>query len=289
MDTFLNQARKHWTSERVKKVTGGKSLILTPDQAPDLLRAMGLLNKDTSMSANNVRKYRQINHMLALMAPEFRDLAKRFPTVRVVDFGCGNSYLTILIAWYFCSVLDHPLDCTGLDSNPKTIAASRERARVLGYEGCLKFVDGDVGTLDGATRPHAVIALHACDTATDHALAFGIRHKADYMAVAPCCQAELARRWTELVNSDSVLAPIYRSHHFRREIAADMTDVLRMLLIRSRGYEVTATEFVAQEHAVKNRLLTCIRRGAPSNDLLQQFVDLKKELGDVTLCLERQL
>lgn len=300
MDSFLDKARKHWTQERLKKVTGGKKLLLTPDKAPELLRVMSLLNSDASMSANDVRKFRQINHTLALIAEDLQELIHKGPVLRIVDVGCGNSYMTLLLTWYFHEIVKHPIECIGIDPNPKVIAASTERAKELGYDASLKFLVGDIKDLTWKsiyeqcfsateTRPHFVIGLHACDTATDYALAFAVQNKADLAVMAPCCQAELARKWKGLVDAPNAFAPVFRSHHFRREVAAEMTDVYRMLLVRSKGYEVTATEFVTHEHAMKNRLLVAKRRGSQLSEASKQYEDLKQSLGNVNVLLEELL
>ena len=299
MEDFADKALNYWNQERLKKLTAGKKLILTPDKAANVLRVMSLLNSDASMSANKVRKFRQINHMLALLSEDLKELSQKFKIVRIVDVGCGNSYMTVLLAWYFKEVLKHPLECIGLDPNLKVISASQQRAESLNYSEFLKFKVADIKTVewmslynelfttsDENTRPHLVIALHACDTATDYALSFAVKNHADRIAVAPCCQAELARKWKDLVNEENAFSPVFRSHHFRREIAAEMTDVLRMLLLRSIGYEVTATEFVSLEHAMKNRLLLCKRRGAFLREADKQYQDLKQSLGSVSIILE---
>ncbi len=301
---FLTKAQKYWTSEKVQKVTGGKKLLITPSTAPELLRVMSLLGNDSSMSADNVRKFRQVNHMLALISQDLEDLSKKHPIVRIVDIGCGNSYLSLLITWFFKEKLQHPIECIGIDANAKLIEASQQRAKQLAYQDLLQFIQGDINDFSwsqlyekafsrsaekAAKRPNVIIGLHACDTASDKALAFGVHSKADFLAVAPCCQAELARAWKSLVDQDLPFAPIFRSHHFRREVAAEMTDVMRMLLMRAHGYEVTATEFVGSEHAMKNRLLSCTRRGASLPEARRQFAELKASLGQSSICLETLL
>ncbi|HVV83104.1 MAG TPA: methyltransferase, partial [Kofleriaceae bacterium] len=111
----------------------------------------------------------------------------------------------------------------------------------------------------------AVIALHACDTATCDAIALGVQTRATVIAVAPCCQAELARGWTELAaaGAGGAFAPIWSMPHLRRELAAEVTDALRTLLLRAAGYEVAAIEFVPSPHTRKNTLIRAVRRGAP--------------------------
>jgi len=177
------------------------------------------------------------------------------------------------------------------------------RASQLAYQSQLKFAVADLQTFSWQSesqksfastetnlRPHCFVALHACDTATDYALAEALQLKADVIAVAPCCQAELARVWKDLPAADQLpLGPVMRAPHFRRVVAADMTDVLRTLLLRSRGYEVTATEFVASEHTPKNRLLLATRRGNFLRAAEQEFTALKSVLGEPVLTLETLL
>jgi len=314
---FQDKARIYWTPERLAKVTGGKKLLVTPDRAPLLLRTMNLLNADGSMSANDVRKFRQINHMAALMAPELERLSGQMKEVRILDVGCGNSYLTLLAAWLFHEHWHKPCQIIGIDTHEQRITASRDRAQMLGYQGFLKFhlltagsnawqeawragfgsqegqesisSSGEVVPPVAVPRPNVVIALHACDTATDEALALGFAEKADFIAVAPCCQAELAATWTQLASSQHPMSPLFRSPHLRRETAAHITDMMRMLLMRSVGYEVTATEFVGLEHTPKNRLITCIRRGRYLKEAWDQFLEFKHSWSDTSIALEGML
>lgn len=298
------RARAHWTKERVAKVTGGKRFLLRPDEAPELLRAIGLLNADATMPADCLRKYSQINHMLSLLQPVLDDLAARHKVVRVIDAGCGNSYLTFLLAWYLHVRSRHDCRIVGIDVNPRVVEASRARAAKLGLGGCLRF---DVSRIEGLAwersfrqcfpedcpeanddfpRPHMVVALHACDTATDLALGLGIGACADVLAVAPCCHAELAKAWAGMDGPTHPFRPVFAAANLRRDAAAVMTDALRMLLVRRCGYEVTATEFVPSNHTPKNRLLLCIRRGRYLREAGEQYERLKEALGGVTITLE---
>jgi hypothetical protein len=122
----------------------------------------------------------------------------------------------------------------------------------------VRFEAAPLETID-AHNMHAVFALHACDTATCDAIALGISAGADLIGVAPCCQAELARKWSALEGTAGAFSPIWGAPHLRRETAAHLTDAMRMLLLRSRGYAVTAMEFIAPEHTKKNTLLRAIK------------------------------
>ncbi len=297
--TFSEKAREHWTPERIKKVTSGKKYPILPSEGAELLRALGLLNADASMSADAVRKYIQINHMLLLLEPYFLELCERFPTVRVLDAGCGSSFLTFLLAWCFRNRWKKSAHILGVDSNEKLIQKSRTTAQELGLSDVLKFECANLQEFlwdttytkcfeAEAKRPNAVVALHACDTATDIALAIGIAQKADFLGVAPCCQAELARKWAKLSgeNFTGAFAPVFANPNLRREIAAHLTDTLRMLLMRGVGYEVTITEFVPSQHSPKNRLMTAVRRGNFHKESQVAYTDLKASLGGQSIALE---
>lgn len=288
---FATRAAAHWTPERLAKVTGGKRWPVLPSEAPELMRALGLLNGDASMPADALRKCSQINHMLTLLMPQIDDLIARQPTIRVLDAGCGNSYLSLLLAWYLKHKRGHPVHILGIDLNENMIKTSRSRADKLGLSDVARFEVGLIGDLPvPADRIHLVVALHACDTATDAALAFAVKHKADHIAAAPCCQAELARKWKDLDDSAKhPLGMLFRTPNLRRDTAAQATDAMRMLLLRSRGYEVTATEFVPSEHTNKNRLILATRRGNFLVDAAREYELMKGALGAQGIALEGML
>jgi SAM-dependent methyltransferase len=285
---FLARVERHWTPEREAKVTGGKDWPLKPRAAASLLRVIGLMSGDASIPADAVRKVSQINHMVTLLLPQLEELAQRHPAVRIVDACCGTSYLALMLAWLGQERFGGKLEVVGVDRNEKLIETSRKRASDLGLER-IAFQTASIGAgIEG--RVHLLAALHACDTATDHAVAAGIEAKADVIAVAPCCHAELASKWKEHQGRDAeAFAPIFRSPNLRRETAAQITDAMRMLLIRSKGYEVTATEFVPSEHTPKNRLLVCIRRGNYLKEAGDQYERLKAAVGGEGILLETLL
>lgn len=303
--SFTVQAQTYWTPEREAKVTGGKHLWIKPTNAAQLLRSMSLLNRDGSMAANDVRKYRQINHMLSLLTHELDALCSQMPVVHILDIGCGNAYLTFAIAWYLREIKKKPFRLFGIDREAKYTDASSRRAQELGMQDQVTFIQGDVtlnswseiaATLPPApdgektARPHLLVALHACDQATDLAMAIGIKSHSDVIAVAPCCQAELATHWAQSAkNLDHPMRPIFQSPHLRREIAAQMTDAMRLLLLRANGYESLATEFVDVEHTPKNRLIKGIRRGKYLESAKEEFTQLKRYVGDYPIALERFL
>ncbi|MCA2961902.1 MAG: SAM-dependent methyltransferase [Silvanigrellales bacterium] len=289
------KARVHWTPERLGKLTAGKKLPLVPSVHAAFLHAVGLLNKDASLSQDSVKKYLQINHMVTSLWPSLAKLAKAMPgkDLVLVDAGCGNSYLSLALA--FLSEREGlPLRVLGIDVNPKVVAQSSARAQVLGLSSRMAFQCASLRDAIYPERLHVVLGLHACDTATDDALALGIEKKADLLAVAPCCQAELANVFRSLSAAPKdertrALAVLIHSPNLRRDAAATFTDALRVALVRSRGYEVTATEFVPSAHTPKNRLLLCTRRGNFDSSAKQEFEDLRALVGGMPLALERAL
>ena len=316
-DPFVARAQAHWSPEREAKVTAGRQWPVTPSRAPALLRALGLLNSDASMSADALRKLAQINHALILLKPALEDQCARHPTLCVVDVGCGTSSLSLIVAWLVAVHWRHPCRVLGLDVNPKVILASRQRAERAGLSAVARFIatraGGDAATLNAGLatafaaaaepaespspatlRPHVLLALHACDTASDEALSLAISSRADVVAVAPCCHGELARHWRALganpaaamAQPHGALLPVFRSPHLRHETAAHLTDALRLLLLRSRGYEATAMEFVPSTHTPKNRLILGLRRGRYHQGALNEFAALKSAVGAPQLALE---
>lgn len=261
------RARAHWTPARTDELLRGKQVAVTPGEAAVLWRALGLLDEDARLPPARVGKFFQINHMIRTLAAAFDELRARHPVVRVVDAGCGRSYLTTLLAWCGAHRWDHRVEVIGVDRNPAVIAEGARRAALAGLGDRVRFEVGavdQVGFAAGLGAIHAVIGLHACDTATCDAIALGVEAGAALIAVAPCCQAELARGWAARASDDDggAFAPVHRTPHLRRELAAHTTDLLRALLLGAAGYEVTALEFVPDEHTRKNTLLRARRTAA---------------------------
>ncbi len=279
---ITERAHAFWTTERRHALLGTKRLILDPAADAPLLRLLDLVHRDGSMPPQNIRKLMQVSHLLVLLGPPFDDLRKQHSRVRIVDIGCGSSSLTLVLAWVFKHQYGHEAEIVGIDRSAVVIRKSQERANELGL--AVRFEVADAHTMQGA--PHAVLALHACDTATDAALAFGIRARAELIAVAPCCHAELSQRWHK--TPAPLIAP-WQSPHLQRELAATMTDGLRMEILRAQGYDTTAMEFVPSEHTPKNTLLRARRKREADTEALALYRVRAAELLAGGLALERAL
>jgi SAM-dependent methyltransferase len=297
------RARAYWTEARTAELARGKALLLPPAEAAPLLRALGLLDHDASLPPSRVPKYFQVNHMLALVVPALRELRAQHPVIHLLDAGCGRSYLTLLIAWCAKYVWAHPIEVLGIDRNAAVIDESRRRCALAQLDDVVRFEAAALDTLDviaawtrafgGASVPvvHGVFALHACDTATCDALALGVALGAELIAVAPCCQAELARAWAALdARGDAgAFSPIWGAPHLRRETAAHITDAMRTLLVRAAGYEVKAIEFVPAEHTRKNTLIRAVKRSAGDADALAGYEALRTATGGAGIALAARL
>lgn len=299
---FQNAADSHWTEQRILKITGGRNYEIRPPGDALFLKGIGLLSNDASMPADSVRKYTQINHMLALLKPALDDLRARHKSLAILDAGCGSSYLSFLLGWYLKHKLSGNFLIVGIDTNEALIKKSRALAATLQLESNMHFETASTGTfqwhhlierrprLVDFNRPHLVIGLHACDTATDEAIGLGLELQSDVIATAPCCQAELASKWRHLAQSqtgrDHPLSPIFQAPELRRTIAAEATDMMRVLLLRARGYETTTTEFVESRHSPKNRLILAKRRGRYSKSAVNEYLRLKEHFGSCAIKLE---
>jgi SAM-dependent methyltransferase len=247
---------------------GGKDRALRPDASAPLLRIIGIMNADGTISADSAKKYKQVNHFVELCRPVWERLIAQRPAsaaapLRVLDLGCGNGYLGFVLA--------EALRLHGVDRRADVIEQCRARAQALGYEG-LSFQEASIDEVDLAATPLAaaglgdtpdlVVALHACDTATDDALALAVRAGASSILAAPCCQHELAEQLQHAEGAEQA-APVpalLRHSILRKDYAAGLTDALRVELLEACGYHVDAIEFVGSQHTPKNLLLRAHRR-----------------------------
>ncbi len=293
---ITDRAAAHWTPDRTAEFLRGKAVAVPPAEGAVLLLALGILDDDGAIPPARVAKYFQVNHVVAQLAPALRELPG--VAVGIVDAGCGRSYLTTVLAWCGPRLLGRPVRVLGVDRDPDVIATSAHRAALAGLDEQVRHVAAPLESLDvraawaaaHAGTIDAVVALHACDTATCAAIGLGVELGAGLIAVAPCCQAELARGRAELAEAGATgpLAPLWNAPHLRRETAAEITDLMRLLLLRAAGYRATALEFVPHEHTRKNTLLRATRDRADP-EAARQYAALVATTGGVGLALARRL
>jgi hypothetical protein len=227
---------------------------LLPEQSPQLLQELHLLTRAGDLNADALRKLKQVNHLAGLLQPALDDVFERFGQPVVVDAGSGNAYLAfILYELFFRRVDKGELWC--IEAREELARQSRERAAKLGFSR-MRFQASVLERAEYPERIHLLTALHACDTATDDALAAAIRHNADHIAVVPCCQAEVAGQLKERGrDASAALSPLFEHPWHRREFGSHLTNVIRALTLESCGYQVTVTELTGWEHSLKNELL----------------------------------
>lgn len=254
----------HLDEAKAAKVMGGKERALRPDKSEALLRVIGIMNADGTISAKNAKKYKQVSHLVELCRPAWerigatRTIDADHP-IRVFDLGCGNSYLTFVIAEAL-RLVEIPARLHGIDARGDVIARSRSRAEQMGRPD----ITFEISTIHNATFtddetlggvPDLVLALHACDTATDEALARAIAAGCPEIFCAPCCQRELAGQL-----ETAPVPAVLRQGRLKHDYAAMLTDALRVELLEACGYIVDTVEFVGSTHTPKNLLIRAHRR-----------------------------
>ncbi len=225
---------------------------LLPDQSIELLKTLHLVTRDGQLNADARRKLKQVNHLVGLIQPALDDVLERVPEALIVDVGSGNSYLGFILYELF---LKERGELLSVESREELTVKARQRAAELHY-GRMKFATANI---EGATYPdriNVLTALHACDTATDDAMAVAIAHKADHIALVPCCQAEVAQQLKEArPKVDSAMQSLFSHPWHRREFGSHLTNVIRALVLEANGYQVTVTELAGWEHSLKNELI----------------------------------
>ncbi len=226
---------------------------LLPDQSPQLLRELHLLTRDGDLNADALRKLKQVNHLVGLLRPALDDVFARFGRPLVVDAGSGNAYLGFVLYELFFKGQDKG-ELLSIEARPELTVRGEDRVRRLGFSR-MRFLTAPLASAPWPERFHLLTALHACDTATDDALAAAIRHGVDHVAVVPCCQAEVARQLRERPPPSVAVAALAEHPWHRREFGSHLTNVIRALVLEAHGYSVTVTELTGWEHSMKNELI----------------------------------
>lgn len=192
---------------------------------------------------------------MGLLRPAVEDAFARHPNPIFVDAGSGNAYLAFILYELFLKDRGTgEVHC--VESRPDLTERARERARRLRFDR-MRFQTSALAEAELPDRVHLLLALHACDTATDDALGLAVARGADHVAVVPCCQAEVAAQLKALPATEKggALAPLYAHAWHRREFGSHLTNVIRALVLESQGYQVTVTELTGWEHSLKNELI----------------------------------
>lgn len=252
-----------------------KRYILPQGTPVPFLVDLGVMTGEGRVHEAAYDKYRQINRFLEFI----EDILPKLPKDReltIVDFGCGKSYLTFAMYYFLRELRGYQVKIVGLDLKADVIEHCGRLAEKYGYDG-LQFLQGDIAGYEGLDRVDMVVTLHACDTATDFALAKAVQWNAQVILSVPCCQHELNRK----IKND-LLSPVLKYGILKERMSALLTDGIRAELLESKGYSVQILEFIDMEHTPKNLLIRAVRTGK------QQPVDALKKMteairGDLTL------
>ncbi|MGE0546926.1 MAG: SAM-dependent methyltransferase [Kofleriaceae bacterium] len=243
----------------------------------ELLQDLHLLTRDRQLNADARRKLKQIRHLVGLLKPALDDAKQRTPEPLIVDCGAGKSYLGALLYELVLGPHGHGT-LVAIEARPELSEQAAERARRFG-QARFRVVSSPIASIDVQTlgqRPNVITALHACDTATDDALALAIATGADHVAVVPCCQAEVARQLERSRPTDPAIASLFDHPLHRRELGSHLTNVVRGLALAAHGYKVTVTELVGWEHSAKNELILgkrVARFDKAAREQLRQLLD----------------
>ena len=249
-----------------------------------MLKELHILTREGKINQDSRRKLKQVNHLFQFIEKILKELPASDAGPTLADHGAGKSYLGFIIYDLFFKDLGHG-HIYGIETRSELVAASTALAQRLGFER-MQFLNLSVA--DSArsqalpAQIDVVTALHACDTATDDAIAFGLQKQAKHMVLVPCCQAELARLFNQnkaLNLQRTPLAELWRHSLHTREIGSKLTNVLRCLCLEANGYQVTVTELVGWEHSMKNELILAKFTGQRKQSSADRLKALLQEFG----------
>ncbi len=260
-----------------------KEYIIEDGKPCDFLIRLGVMNKKGKVISKRYDKFRQINRFLEMVADVMPSI-KKDKTINIIDFGCGKSYLTFALYYYLVSILNLDVNIIGLDLKEDVIKFCNEVALDLNYEK-LKFVHGDIKDFEGSKDVDMVVTLHACDTATDAALAKAVNWDAKVILSVPCCQHEF---YDKIENP--VLEPMLKHGIIKEKLSSLVTDSLRANVLEILDYEVQLLEFIDMEHTPKNILIRAIKIKEKDNkEAIDSYIRFKEFWQLKDLYIEKEL
>lgn len=256
---------------------------IRPGQSLELLKALHILTREGKLNQDSRRKLKQVYHLFQFIEKLLQELPAD-AALTLADHGAGKSYLGFIIYDLFFKSRGTG-HIYGIETRADLVQKSAELAQQLGFDR-MSFLNLSVAqSVDAPQLPEridVVTALHACDTATDDAIAFGLQKQARYMVLVPCCQAEVAaclRETKALALARTPLAELWRHPLHTRELGSQITNVLRCLYLEASGYQVTVTELVGWEHSLKNELIIARHTGQKKRSAAERLRQILAEFG----------
>ncbi len=247
---------------------GGRDYIIREQDAPELLKAIGIMSENGKIKNDMIRKYNQIDRFAELI----EDVP--MPSDRqalIMDCACGKSYLSFALNYYYTEIRKMRTKFIGVDYNRQVIQSSQKMAETLAYHN-MKFLCEDLRQFDYGKKIDLLISLHGCDIATDYAIYSGIKHKAGAIVVVPCCHKELAEQ-IAYEPFDSML----KHGIFKRRFSDVLTDSLRVLLMEMMGYKVSVVEYVSPLDTPKNVMLKAVKASGYQAKAKEKYLRLKEQ------------
>lgn len=260
------------TRAAAKEHNRDKNYLLPEGEAVPALVDLGVFTQQYTIVHSRYDKYKQINRFLELIDDSLRSYPNR--TIRIMDFGCGKSYLTFILYYYLTEKRGLDAEIIGYDLKADVVENCNAIAKRYGYDK-LRFILGDVSRDTVDSEIDMLVTLHACDTATDYALDYAIRNRVPYVFSVPCCQHEINLSIQKGGDLD-----IFMKHGLLKErMSALLTDAIRSEIMERCGYEVDVIEFVDLSHTPKNLMLRCRLQRAGSSPDLSALLELRQRYG----------
>lgn len=257
---------------------------IRPEQSIELLKALHILTREGKLNQDSRRKLKQVYHLFQFIEPLLKQLQLKHDDFYVVDHGAGKSYLGFILVDLFLRHHAPRASMIGIETRQELVEKTQKLAVDLGFTQ-MRFLNESVAqSINSSSLPaeiDLVTALHACNTATDDAIRFGLAKKAEFMVLVPCCQAEVASvlRKNKAKQLKDPLTEIWRHPLHTREFGSQVTNTLRCLQLEAHGYQVTVTELVGWEHSMKNELLIAQRKSPPKPHTIARLEALLERLG----------
>lgn len=249
-------------------VQTGREYVVNPAAAKELLSEIGILAKNGKIKNDKIRKYNQIDYFVELMQGVLKELGDKDEYV-ILDAACGKSYLSFVLNFYLREILKKKCRFIGVDYSQTVIDASRRIAKNLGY-GNMEFIRADLNEYSPDSSIDLVISLHACDTATDMAMALGIRSRARAIVCVPCCHKDILKQY-----SYEPFRMITRHGILKARLADTLTDGLRAAYLEGSGYKVSMIEYISPLETPKNIMIRAVYTGKQNKRAMEEYEELK--------------
>lgn len=252
---------------------GGREYYIKVGQADDLLKEIGIMTKDGKIKNDMIRKYNQIDRFIEIIDKLIKEVPLN-KNINILDCGCGKSYLSFVMNFYLKEILKKSCSFIGIDYSEGVIESSKKMAINLGYSN-MRFIRADLREYKPDTSIDMIISLHACDSATDLALAMGANNNAKIIVSVPCCQKEMLNQYKL-----PMFEPMIKHGILKARMADVLTDGIRSLLLESLGYKVSIQEYISPLETPKNLMLKAIKiKQSKNNNAFEDYKKIKEMLG----------